>query len=66
MNPEDIDNAMKELNLRPIAFAKALNTSYSNLKQWRSGERNITPIGVRAIQLLLAVKGTEIGAKFGV
>jgi len=66
MSPENLDIAMKELNLRPVAFAKALNTSYSNLKQWRSGARNITPIGIRTIQLLLAVKGTEIGKKFGV
>lgn len=66
MTPKELNKAMITLKLGPVAMAAAMGTSYSTFKQWRSGNRNMTPVSVRTVELLVAIKGTKIGKQFGV
>jgi len=66
MSPSELESAMKQLGLGPVAMAKSLGCSYNTFKQWKGGQRTMTPVAVRAVELLLAIQGTDVGRKFGV
>lgn len=69
MNIEQVEHlkvVREQLNLKPLEMAAVMGANYDTFKDWQSGRRNMTSTSLRCIDLLLAVKGTTIGRKFGV
>lgn len=66
MTGEELAHIMQDLGLKPVSMSRSLGISYSTFKQWKGNQRKIPPIAIRAIELLIAVKDTEIGERFGV
>jgi DNA-binding transcriptional regulator YiaG len=46
--------------------AELLNTSYNTYKEWKGERRNMTGPSIRLIEVLIDIKGTGFGKKFGV
>ena len=46
--------------------AEILNTNYNTYKEWKSDRRKMTGPSRRLVLVMLAIKGTSIGKKFGV
>lgn len=69
MNIEQVEKLIADretLGLTPGAMATAMGVTYDTYKDWQSGRRNMRPTARRCIELLLALKGTRKGKKFGV
>lgn len=62
----DLVAAEETLGLGPVAVARAMGIPYDTYKDIKNGRRPLKPIHRRVLALLLAVKGTRKGAKFGV
>lgn len=58
MTPEEITTARKELDLKPVAMARAMGVSYEVLYQWESGRRKMPAVAVRCVELLMRYPGT--------
>ena len=58
--------AEQALELGPVAMARAMSLPYDTYKDLKSGRRPLKPIHIKCIALLLAVKGTRKGRRFGV
>ena len=48
------------------ASSLALGTGYNTYKEWKSGRRKMTGPTLKLIKVLMAIKGTGVGKKFGV
>ncbi|MCP4366949.1 MAG: helix-turn-helix transcriptional regulator [Deltaproteobacteria bacterium] len=54
-----------ELGLTQQQFADRLRTNIRQVQRWENGETKITGPTSIAVELLLAVKNTDIGKQFG-
>ncbi len=61
-----VQRVRKKLGLTRAEMADAMGTPYDTFKDWDSGRRNITPLGVRCMEMLIDLKDTDLGVKYGV
>ena len=66
MDQYELLKVRKKLGLSAREMAVVMGANYQTFKKWQNGERNMTGTSVKCIELLLAIKGTETGKKFGV
>ena len=66
MTNDELTAARNELGLTPSEMAQAMGVSYDTFKDWQSGRRKLKGATVRVVEMLLAMKGTRVGKKFGV
>lgn len=66
MNSQELQEAREILGLKPGEMAAAMGTTYDTFKEWQSERRKMSKTAVRCVELLLALKGTRKGKKFGV
>ena len=52
--------AEEELGLGPVSLSRAMGISYDTYKDWRSGRRNMSPVAVRCLELLLMYPRTAL------
>lgn len=57
--------AEKELGLGPVAMSRAMGVGYDTYKDWRSGRRNMTPVAIRCVELLLLYPRTAARLALG-
>lgn len=61
-----LTRARLNLGLSSAEMAQAMGTEYGTFKKWQNGTRRITGASQKCVELLLAIKGTTTGARFGV
>lgn len=66
MNNDELTEAREELGLIPSQMAESMGVSYDTYKDWQSGRRKMSASAIRCVEMLVAMKGTRIGKKFGV
>ena len=66
MDKDELLEVRLFLELSPTEMANIMGAKYGTFKKWQNGERSMGGTTVRCIELLLAIKGTRTGKKFGV
>lgn len=66
MDQYELLEARQKLGLKPVEMARIIGANYGTFKKWQNGQRKMGGTSSRCIELLLAIKGTETGKRFGV